>query len=35
MLGDYVLTLDPSQRISSLTLPNAPDVKIVAITLEK
>ena len=34
-LGDYVLKLDPSQRVDRLTLPNAPDVKIVAITLEK
>ncbi len=35
MLGDYVLTLDPSQHVDSLTLPDTPDVKIVAITMEK
>ena len=34
-LGDYVLTLDPSQRVDRLTLPDAPAIKIVAITLEK
>ncbi len=34
-LGDYALKLDPSQRVDRLTLPNAPGIKIVAITLEK
>ncbi|MBV9849627.1 MAG: hypothetical protein JO250_08055 [Armatimonadetes bacterium] len=34
-LGDYVLRLDPSQRVDRLTLPDAPAVKIVAITLER
>jgi len=35
MLGDYVLALDPTHKIGALTLPNNPDIKIVAISLEK
>lgn len=35
MLGDYVLALDPARKTSTLTLPNNPDIKIVAISLEK
>ena len=34
-LGDYKLPLDPSRRITSLTLPNDPRVKILAISLER
>ncbi len=35
MLGDYVLTLDPARKTSQITLPSNPDIKIVAISLEK
>lgn len=35
ILGDYTVQLDPAARVSSLTLPNAPGVKILALTLEK
>ncbi len=35
MLGDYVLALDPSRKTSAITLPNNPNIKIVAISLEK
>ena len=34
-LGDYTIAVDPSVKISSLTLPNDPSIKIVAISLEK
>lgn len=35
VLGDYALPLNAAERISTLTLPNAPGVKILALTLEK
>ncbi len=35
MLGDYVLALDASRKTNALTLPNNPDIKIVAVSLEK
>jgi len=34
-LGDYALPLDPSKKLTALTLPNDRSIKIVAITLEK
>ncbi|BDI30907.1 hypothetical protein CCAX7_29580 [Capsulimonas corticalis] len=34
-LGDYAIALDANVKISTLTLPNDPSIKIVAISLEK
>lgn len=34
-LGDYSLSLDSGRRITTLVLPNAPSVKILAISLER
>jgi hypothetical protein len=34
-LGDYTLPLDTGKKLTGLTLPNVPAVKIVAISLEK
>ena len=34
-LGDYVLRLDPTRKLTALTLPNSQNIKVVAVTLEK
>ena len=34
-LGDYALRLDPTRKLTALTLPNSQNIKIVAVTLEK
>ena len=34
-LGDYRLVLDPTKKLTALTLPNERSLKIIAITLEK
>lgn len=34
-LGDYTLPLDTGRKLTGLTLPNEPNIKVIAVTLEK